>query len=92
MFKNYKFQKNTVINSKSGNDERFEHNEILVINDIEMKLLLEINDKKKVLDFLQSNQKSIFDKIDKINEFYGNSPKQIDLSQGGLFKDWNFEI
>jgi len=92
MFKNYKFQKNTVINSKSGNDERFEHNEILVINDIEMKLLLEINYKKKVLDFLQSNQKSIFDKIDKINEFYGNGPKQIDLSQGGLFKDWNFEI
>lgn len=92
ILKNYKFKKNIALNSKSGNYNRFENNEILVINDIEMKLLFEINEKKKVLDFLQSNQKNIFDKMDKINEFYRNGPKQMDLSQGGLFKDWNFEI
>jgi hypothetical protein len=92
MFKNYKFQEKLVIYGKSGNDERLEHNEMLVINDIEMKILLEINKKKKLLDFLQSNQ-NIHDKIDKINEFYRNNiPKQIDLSKGGLFKDWDFEI
>ena len=80
MFNNCKFPE------KSGNDER------PLINDIEIKRIIELNEKKKLLDFLQSDKKSIYDKIDKINEFYGNSPKQIDLSKGGLFKDWDNEI
>jgi hypothetical protein len=78
---------NNKLPEKLGNDERPIKN-----NDVEIKRIIELNEKKKVLDFLQSNQKSIYDKIDKINEFYGNSPTQIDLSKGGLFKDWDFEF
>ena len=80
MFKNIK------LNERLGNDERS------IINEIEMKRIFEINEKKKVLAFLQLNEKSIYEKIYKINEFYGYSPKQIDLSKGGLFKDWDSEF
>ena len=51
MFKNIK------LNERLGNDERS------IINEIEMKRIFEINEKKKVLAFLQLNEKSIYEKI-----------------------------
>ena len=75
------------ISEKSGMDER-----PIKTNDLIIEKIPEMIIKKKLLDFLESDKHNIFEKVDKINEFYGNNiPEPIDISKGGLFKDWDSE-
>jgi hypothetical protein len=81
--KNYKSKKT------SGKDERHP----LVEEKTIINKCIENNQKKILLDYLQSNNINIYYKINSINEFYGNNnPKPFNLSSGGLLDDWNFEM
>jgi hypothetical protein len=76
---------------KIGNDERYINNTLK--DNIEMKKILELNEKKKLLDILQSNKTSIIDKINILNVINrDNIPKAINITNGGLLNDWNYEI
>jgi len=81
-FRNYKFQE------RLGYDERFPLTEDKTL----IKKIIENHEKKELLVYLNSENVSIFDKINKISEFYGNMPKPMNISSGGLLDDWNFEI
>lgn len=77
-------------NSKGvlGNDNRFPP----VTEENLMPKIVENYKKKILLDYLSSDSVNIYYKIKAINMFYGNNPKPLNLTGGGLFKDWNFEI
>jgi len=50
-------------------------------------------EKKHLLIFLQSNDVSTFDKVEKINDYYNNNLlKPGKLFNGGLLKDWDFDF
>jgi len=82
VFKNYEFQ------DKLGNDERFP----IIEDKILTKKIIENHQKNELLNYLKLNSVSTYDKINKINYFYGNMPKPINILNGGLLDDWNFDI
>lgn len=88
LFNNYKG------NLRLGNDERFPLKEDKIYNMEKINHIIENYEKKKLLDLLKSDNYSSLYKINKINEFYGNSniPKKNNILNGGLLKDWDFEI
>ncbi len=98
VFKNHKYQNNL------GNDERFPINEdkISIHKFIENYMPrafmpeqlkeLALVEKKILLNHLISDNISVHDKINKINNFYGNSPKPINILNGGLLDDWSFNF
>lgn len=72
-----------------GNDERFP----LIEDKSLMPKVVENFEKKKLLDYLSSENTSLINKITAINLFYNtNIAKPFNLTNGGLFKDWDFEI
>ena len=76
------------LKDRFGYDERFSLTEDKTL----IKNIVENYQKKELLEYLQSNKTNIIDKLNKIQIFYGNNPKQVNLSSGGLLDDWNFEI
>jgi hypothetical protein len=81
LFKTNKYQ------ISSGNDDRYPVSE----EKITIEKIVENYHKKNLLDYLQSNKISIHDKINKLNEFYGNGPQSPNLLSGGLQDEWNNE-
>lgn len=71
-----------------GNDERYP----LIDDRKETLKIIENFKKKELLEYLQSNNTNIINKINKVNEYYGKMPKPMNLFNGGLLEDWNFEI
>ena len=71
---------------KSGKDERL----IINVEKISIQQINEMLEKKKLLDFLQSNKIGVNDKINKIKET--NNTKLPDITKGGLLDAWNFDI
>ena len=55
-----------------------------------IKQLINIQEKKDMLDFLKSNHTSIDTKLYAIGD--KNMPTIINIFNGGLLDDWNFEI
>ena len=69
----------------SGNDDRYP-----IIEEKTIEKIVENYRKKQLLDYLQSNKISIYDKINKINELNGNGPQSPNLLSG-LEDEWNNE-
>ena len=83
VFKNYKSKE------MLGNDERFP----LIQDKSLMPKVVENFQKKELLDYLSSENVTLINKINAINMYYGtNTVKPINLTNGGLLKDWDFEI
>ena len=85
--------KNVRFNRKNGYDQRYN----IIEDKSALKKIIENNEKKNVLNCLESNNVSLIYKLNKIDElnklYYEDSdPKIGNLSKGGLFCDWNFEI
>jgi len=71
-----------------GNDERHP----LIEENLLLPKIIENYEKKGLLEYLQSNNVTTIYKIQKIKDFYGNSQQTVNLLNGGLLDDWNFEI
>jgi hypothetical protein len=71
-----------------GNDERYP----LIDDRKEMLKIIENFKKKELLEYLRYNNTNIINKMYKVNEYYGKMPKPMNLLNGGLLEDWNFEI
>jgi len=70
----------------SGFDERFPINESKNKVEIELVKIQELFEKQNLLDYLQNNKISIYNKLDKIKD---NSIQPMHLTAGGLFdEDW----
>jgi hypothetical protein len=78
---------NSKYKSRLGYDERFPIKE-------DKNKIIELYEKKKLLDILKSDNFGTLSKIKQINEFYGNKniPQKMNLLNGGLLKDWDFDI
>jgi len=77
--------------NKYGLDERivFSLHEIKY-NNTTIEQIINIQEKKDMLDFLKSNHTSIDTKLYAIGD--KNIPTIINIFNGGLLDDWNFEI
>jgi hypothetical protein len=85
----YLFVFNNYKNEKSGIDHRYP----LIEDKSDIYNIIDINYKKKLLDYLKSDNISVHDKLKKINEFDNvNNIKAMNITKGGLLDDWNFEI
>jgi hypothetical protein len=80
---NNKNNKHTIT---SGNDERPNY----VNNKLTIKKIYINFEKKQLLNYLQSDKISVFDKINIIS--VNKTPKPINVLNGGLLNDWNFDI
>lgn len=81
---------NNLIKDKKGYDERLVNpydNDKITIDKINEQI-----EKKILLDLLQSTKLNIYEKINILNKNKEiNIPKPINLYNGGLLDDWNFD-
>ena len=85
----YLFVFNNYKNEKLGIDQRYP----LVEDKTDLVNIIKNNNNKLLLDYLKSEDISIYDKIKKLDEFdNSNTIKPINIFKGGLFDNWDFEI
>jgi len=71
---------------KSGMDDTSR----VLNNDVPLIKVLQVNEKKRLLDFLQSNTTSDREKLDEI--YRQKYPIIFNMLNGGLMNDWDFDF
>jgi len=74
--------------NNTGNDERFNLNNSLNNEELELYKINLFFDKKKLLELLEKEDFSIMYKLDIVKK---ENIKQMNLNAGGLWKDWENE-
>jgi hypothetical protein len=74
-----------------GFDERlYYHSHLIKIENITIHEIFKIYEKQNFIDLLESNNKSLDDKIYELSD--KGVPFVFSITKGGLLYDWNFKI
>ena len=73
---------------RSGMDHRY--NESQENHHDIMQKIIEIHEKQKLLQFLENDRISIFQKLKTLEKTKGSGMTPLNLIAGGLMKDWDF--